>query len=81
MSRNCADWAHHTDCVGWTVVPDVIGRDKADACAGEAYKWIESWGLGFDRHDPKTRRPETQPWSVHSGLYARYVETDGLESV
>ena len=59
---------------GWCVVKGAVPRDRADHYRDEAYKWVEGWGLGYDRNDPSTRLTKNMPWSVRGGLYARWVE-------
>jgi hypothetical protein len=37
-----------------TVVKNVLSEEQAASYVDEAYAWLESFGLGFDRHDPNT---------------------------
>lgn len=59
-----------TLCAGWAVVPNTLPREKAEHYKNEAYKWLESWGLGYNRNDPSTRKLKNLPYNVRGGLYA-----------
>jgi hypothetical protein len=48
-------WLQQLRTDGWCVVPGVLPREKALSYADKMYKWVEDFGLGFDRNDPSTR--------------------------
>lgn len=64
-------WLVELHTKGWTVVPQVIAREKALAYAEKAYQWLESWNLGFDRKNPNTRNAAHLPSHTRGGLYNR----------
>ncbi|WVF67421.1 hypothetical protein IAT40_002177 [Kwoniella sp. CBS 6097] len=66
------DWKETLDREGWVVVKGVIPKEKALAYADKAYEFVESFGLGFDRNDPKTYVPEKRPYFYKGGLYHKY---------
>ncbi|EPE02151.1 phytanoyl- dioxygenase [Ophiostoma piceae UAMH 11346] len=66
------EWLLDLKTKGWTVVPGVLSPEKAAHYAGKGYEWLESWGLGFDRSDPSTRKVENLPYCTRGGLYNRY---------
>lgn len=65
------DWLVELHRKGWTVVPRIIPREKALAYAENAYQWLESWKLGFDRNNSKTRNASHLPFHTRGGLYNR----------
>ncbi len=64
-------WMNELRTKGWAVVPEAIAKEKALGYADEGYKWLESWGLGYKRSDPSTRKSSNLPWHIRGGLYAR----------
>lgn len=69
-----------------TVVSKVLNEEQAASYVDEAYAWLESFGLGFDRHDPKTWHVKNVPAFVRlvsaserplkrrrNGLYHRHA--------
>lgn len=50
----------------------VLSRATALGYADEAYAFLESFGLGFDRNDPTTWVPEKMPFFFKGGLFHRY---------
>ena len=62
---------HNLRSKGWTLVPKTIPREKALAYAEKGHEWLESWGRGYDRNDPSTRKTENLPFFIRGGLYAR----------
>ncbi|PYI21809.1 hypothetical protein BO99DRAFT_400481 [Aspergillus violaceofuscus CBS 115571] len=71
-SANSPEWLQHLQTRGWTVVREAIPRAKALGYAEKGYEWLESWNLGFNRHDPTTRKATNLPWNLRGGLYNRY---------
>ncbi|EIW66566.1 hypothetical protein TREMEDRAFT_34783 [Tremella mesenterica DSM 1558] len=57
--------------IGFVVIPGVIPEEKAKQYASQAYDWMESWGLGFDRNDPSTWRTENLPFNLRGGIFGR----------
>ena len=57
---------------GWCVVPGVISEEKAKSYADQAYQWVESFGLGYDRNDPSTRTLDKLHYFHKGGLTNRY---------
>lgn len=70
--KEVPEWMRQLRDQGWCVVKGAVPRDRADHYRDEAYKWVEGWGLGYDRNDHSTRLTKNMPWSVRGGLYARY---------
>lgn len=54
------------------MVREAVSKEKALAYADKGYEWLESWGLGFDRHDRSTHKTKNLPWHVRGGLYFKY---------
>ncbi|KAI9638809.1 uncharacterized protein MKK02DRAFT_31126 [Dioszegia hungarica] len=57
---------------GWAVVKGVIPRERALANIDKCYEYIESFGLGFDRNDRSTWKPENMPHFYKGGLFVNY---------
>ncbi|GMK59661.1 hypothetical protein CspeluHIS016_0802670 [Cutaneotrichosporon spelunceum] len=57
---------------GYTVVPGVISKEKAQHYVDEMYKWLESFGMGFKGDDRSTWRIANVPEFDKGGLYHRY---------
>ncbi|CAK7200160.1 hypothetical protein SEUCBS139899_002851 [Sporothrix eucalyptigena] len=70
--KDAPEWMMNLKTKGWTIVPGVLSPEKAQHYADQGYSWLESWGLGFDRDDRNTRKPDQLPFSIRGGLYARY---------
>jgi hypothetical protein len=64
-------WLQELSTRGWTVVPEAIAREKALEYADQAYAWLESWKLGYDRHNESTRKASKLPFSHRAGIFAR----------
>ncbi|PWY95919.1 hypothetical protein BO94DRAFT_530660 [Aspergillus sclerotioniger CBS 115572] len=71
-SENTPEWMKNLRTKGWTVVPDVLTQEQAAHYADNCYEWLEGWGLGYNRHDPSTRKSADLPWHSRGGLYNRY---------
>lgn len=65
------NWLVDLHTKGWTVVSQTIPREKALAYAENAYQWLESWKLGFDRKNSDTRNATHLPSHTRGGLYNR----------
>ncbi|WWC71119.1 uncharacterized protein I206_105072 [Kwoniella pini CBS 10737] len=57
---------------GWTVVKNVIPQDRAKEYEDKAYKWLESFGKGFDKNDRETWKVKNLPWFSKGGLFNRH---------
>ncbi|KAK6907864.1 hypothetical protein I203_101865 [Kwoniella mangroviensis CBS 8507] len=57
---------------GWTVVKNVIPPLKAREYEDRAYRWLESFGKGFDKDDRSTWKPDNLPWFAKGGLFNRH---------
>ncbi|WWC88322.1 uncharacterized protein L201_003230 [Kwoniella dendrophila CBS 6074] len=57
---------------GWTVVKNAISTEKAKQYEDEAYKWLESFGKGFDKNDRNTWKVKNLPWFAKGGLFNRH---------
>ncbi|KAE8548235.1 hypothetical protein EYB25_010029 [Talaromyces marneffei] len=66
------NWLVELHTKGWTVVPQTIPRERALIYAEKAYRWLESWKLGFDRKNPNTRNATNLPFHTRGGLYNSY---------
>ncbi|KAJ5733971.1 hypothetical protein N7493_002757 [Penicillium malachiteum] len=54
------------------IAPETIPKEKALHYASEAYSWLESWGLGYQRNDPSTRKQENLLFTHRNGIFNRY---------
>lgn len=54
------------------VIKGVIPKEDAAKYAEQAFDYLESFGLGFDRTDPSTFVPEKMPHYFKGGLIHRY---------
>jgi len=66
------DWRDQLRDDGYAVVKGAIPRDRALAYRQKAFDWLESWGRGFDRNDPKTFGDEHLPINKRGGMYFHY---------
>ncbi|OCF75502.1 hypothetical protein I204_04358 [Kwoniella mangroviensis CBS 8886] len=57
---------------GWTVVKNVIPPLRAREYEDRAYRWLESFGKGFDKDDRSTWKPDNLPWFAKGGLFNRH---------
>ncbi|WWC62956.1 uncharacterized protein I303_105554 [Kwoniella dejecticola CBS 10117] len=57
---------------GWTVVKNVIPADRAKAYEDRAYRWLESFGKGFDQEDRSTWKVDNLPYFSKGGLFNRH---------
>ncbi|GAD97196.1 hypothetical protein ANI_1_2256104 [Paecilomyces variotii No. 5] len=71
-TNKAPEWMKELRTKGWTVVPETISREKALKYADSAYSWLESWGYGYDRKDPSTRKAANLPFTHRSGIFSRY---------
>ena len=57
---------------GWAVVKGVLSPEKAKKYEDDAYAYVESFGMGFDRNDRSTWLPEKMPYFFKGGLFYCY---------
>lgn len=50
----------------------MVPREKALSYVDRAYDFLESFGLGFDRNDRSTWKPENMPHFYKGGLFVNY---------
>ncbi|GAA5976708.1 hypothetical protein JCM5350_006727 [Sporobolomyces pararoseus] len=66
------DWRDQLRDDGFAVVKGAIPRDRALSYRQKAFDWLESWGRGFNRNDPKTFGDENLPVNKRGGMYFHY---------
>ncbi|GAA5857420.1 hypothetical protein JCM8547_002273, partial [Rhodosporidiobolus lusitaniae] len=66
------DWRDDLARDGFAVVKGAIPRDKALEYRSRALGWLESFGRGFDRNDPKTYGQEHLPKHDRGGMYSAF---------
>ncbi|VUC26861.1 unnamed protein product [Clonostachys rosea] len=71
-SIDAPEWMKELHTKGWTIVRGAVPKERAAYYTDKSYEWLESWGLGFQRSDPSTRKEANVPWYIRGGLYARY---------
>ncbi|KAJ5621819.1 hypothetical protein N7528_005051 [Penicillium herquei] len=71
-TEDAPSWLNDLHTRGWAIVPETIPKEKALHYASEAYSWLESWGLGYQRSDPSTRKEENLPFTHRNGIFNRY---------
>ncbi len=57
---------------GFAVVKNVMTEARAVELRAAAFTWLESFGRGFDRDDPKTFGQEFLPQYNRGGMYPAY---------
>lgn len=57
---------------GFCVVKNVFSQEKCNKIMGQMHEWLESFGMGYNRHDPSTRREECLPIIHQKGLIPAY---------
>lgn len=57
---------------GYAVVKGVLSKEKCDAYIDDIHDWLESFGLGYNRHDPSTVKEECLPIIHQKGLIQAY---------
>lgn len=57
---------------GFVVVPRVMTLERAAELRGDALGWLESFGRGFDRNNPKTFAQEFLPQYYRGGMFPAY---------
>ncbi|WRT66716.1 uncharacterized protein IL334_003679 [Kwoniella shivajii] len=57
---------------GWTVVKNAIPSNKAREYEDRAYKWLESFGKGFNKDDRETWKVDNLPFFNKGGLFNRH---------
>ena len=55
------DWRDDLFRDGFTVIKNVISKEKAAGYAESMIQWLEKFPLGFDRNDPSTWTEEHLP--------------------
>ncbi|KAK4048774.1 hypothetical protein OIV83_004540 [Microbotryomycetes sp. JL201] len=69
LDQHFGDWRDDLRRDGYCVV-NVLSPEKAAQYKDRAFSWLESFGRGFDRNDPKTYGPENLPLHVRGGMYS-----------
>ena len=54
---------------GFVVIPRVMTEQRASEIRSKAFGWLESFGRGFDRNDPKTFGQKFLPQYGRGGMY------------
>ncbi|KAL7420497.1 hypothetical protein Q5752_004447 [Cryptotrichosporon argae] len=60
------------DTEGYTVVKNVLSRERAQHYVDEIYAWLESFGRGFKGDDRSTWHVDQLPTFSRGGLFHRY---------
>ncbi|ORX40001.1 hypothetical protein BD324DRAFT_679068 [Kockovaella imperatae] len=66
------EWKDQLKREGWCVVKGVLSTGKAKQYEDGAYEFLESFDLGFDRHDRSTWVAERMPYFYKGGLIYAY---------
>ncbi|WVQ84276.1 hypothetical protein IAT38_006428 [Cryptococcus sp. DSM 104549] len=66
------DWRDELVTKGYTVVKESIPRERALEYRERAFKWLESFPLGFDRNDVSTWTNEHLPVHMKGGMFHGY---------
>ncbi|ORY25045.1 hypothetical protein BCR39DRAFT_590309 [Naematelia encephala] len=66
------DWRDELAVKGWTIVKGAVPRERALQYREEAFKWLESFPLGFDRNDTSTWKNEHLPVHMKGGMFHGY---------
>jgi hypothetical protein len=65
------DWKQKLRDDGYVVIPGVITKEKAASYASDFWQWLESFGTGIDRQDPKTWTSKNWPTNYH-GIFHHF---------
>ncbi|RAK80590.1 MFS transporter [Aspergillus fijiensis CBS 313.89] len=57
---------------GYAVIKGALTPERAQEYQSRALDWLESFGLGFDRHDKSTWKKENLPQSWKGGMYLHF---------
>ncbi|KAE8380187.1 MFS transporter [Aspergillus bertholletiae] len=58
---------------GYAVIKGVLSKERAREYQSEALTWLESFNIGFDRHDKGTWKKENLPQSFKGGMYLHFA--------
>ncbi|WWC71969.1 uncharacterized protein I206_105928 [Kwoniella pini CBS 10737] len=60
------------DKKGYTVVRNVLSKEKSSSYVDKAFDWLEGFDKGFKRDDRSTWKPESLPAFSRGGLFNRH---------
>lgn len=60
-SKAAAQWKNDLARDGYVVVKNVVSSERAAYYVDQMNGWLEGFGLGYDRSDPSTWKPENVP--------------------
>ncbi|KAK8078862.1 hypothetical protein PG994_002669 [Apiospora phragmitis] len=67
------DWRDDLVRDGYAVIKGAVPRERADQYADKMFALLESFGLGYDRHDPSTVHPDKLPVVNEKGMLLNYA--------
>ncbi|KAG4421167.1 hypothetical protein IFR04_005687 [Cadophora malorum] len=72
-AKTAADWKNDLARNGYVVVKNVISEEKAAYYVDQMQEWLEGFGLGYNRSDKSTWKPENLPANMKGGMYHDYA--------
>jgi hypothetical protein len=66
------DWRDGFFKNGYTIIKGVITLEKAEYYRQAHFKWLKSFGLGFDKNDESTSYNDHLPAAFKGGMYLVY---------
>jgi len=63
-AKTAADWKNDLARNGYVVVKNVISEEKAAYYVDQMQEWLEGFGLGYNRSDKSTWKPENLPTNM-----------------
>ncbi|WWC59834.1 uncharacterized protein I303_102396 [Kwoniella dejecticola CBS 10117] len=73
LDKHFGDWRDDLARDGYVIIKGAIPQDRASDYRGDFFHWVEKWGMGFDKNDKTTWKPENLPVVKKGGMFHHSV--------